>query len=1150
MALRFYSEFSTERGNTWRVNVIDTDFSGTAEEFSCAAPGFVLSYFGGKDVFSPLMPSTCTVHMMVQTSAQQTLLTDLADFAEGKFIIEVREDPDGTDQRHWLGMLTPESIRIPDQARPFAIELEAICGLATLSRQDYDPSLIGITTSSTLDHLLTSLAGIPQQRAIYTTSEAYLLAPQDVAPVTGTAGHTFLEDVSFGATTYDPELGQRTVGTAEDMLVQICSMMNARIFMYQGTWMLMPIAKVMSTASLLQDVLSSTKEGVVTNGSNIALPVNINQSDRHRLGGEFYYLPAVRKITRDINYFGNTPFAGSRQLYPNEFRPVGHTTTGDPTSLTISGSADTDIGGDNTVKVRGFAVVRLPWTYTSTPSYDPQSRISRWRIELSVRVGSKYLKRNIAHDFSTTEVDSSLLYDPPGGGVDDATIFNTSEPDIYTWTTDSSSRVHYWTDVLRNGHENYFGDPVTNQVDFEFTTPTLGAAQTATVEVTMQVRGYNGVATAANPDAFLVGPEIYNSVNSKLFGDLAAYIGDGTDNGDILTFGAELSNGATEEMKITEGFYAEGPSDDVYNFNSAALVDPAGNNVEGFTSNNTTSTTALATLLCVDRLEHFGEQQEAYHGDFQSEIILDPLMSPRFLSKNWMVTSMSYEAAADLYDLDLIAVKTLGTLDPDEVTAVRKSIELVHSVSDSITSVTDSVRKGRRDLSEQIADVETDVANVTRTSGAGGGESSVQLSYLGDVKISSPTDGQVLEYNDIAGRWANVTPTAGGVSYHDRYSTEAEAERSGATANVELYYTARADGDGFAESPTSDSGVTDTINRTLYFSDKFEADPDTAADWTEYTTQPADNATFTTAKAALLAGLNETDGTANTRGTLPLSIKIVRTTTAAANLLLDIYTNAAAAFSVRKLRTAYTGSCLRVVRQNDGSEQDIGFDSNGLLDVAAIATFCGTASGKVSIFYDQSGNGDNAVQPTGQRQPDIYNGSGVYYVNSKPALSFVRSSLESLKIDNSGLDIGTLTSMCVMRFNSTTSGQVGLSLSGNSTSYPNKRWYAPYYSGNGAFFYYFHGATNVSTSADQNQHLHSMIKRPSYDAAPSLDGTALSTISSTATGVDLATDVGMCFWNNAFNADANQQEVIYWSSDQTSNRAGIESNIMTFYGIT
>jgi len=261
------------------------------------------------------------------------------------------------------------------------------------------------------------------------------------------------------------------------------------------------------------------------------------------------------------------------------------------------------------------------------------------------------------------------------------------------------------------------------------------------------------------------------------------------------------------------------------------------------------------------------------------------------------------------------------------------------------------------------------------------------------------------------------------------------------------------------------------------------------------------------------------------------------------------YPDAAAAHSVRQLSNNAI-KCMRVRRfVAPFDEQDIGFTADGDLDEAAIVAFGGSDSLLVSAWYDKSGQQNHATQVTPGSQPKIYDGTHVVTVNGKPSLGFVRNASQSLTIDNSGLDIGTLTSMCVMKFNSIISGQVGLSLSGNSTFYPNKRWYAPYYSSNGANFFYFHGATNVSTAADQSQHLHSMIKSPSSNAAPSLDGTALSTISSTATGVDLATDVGMCFWNNSFYADANQQEVIYWSIDQTSNRTAIETDIMTYYGI-
>lgn len=53
-------------------------------------------------------------------------------------------------------------------------------------------------------------------------------------------------------------------------------------------------------------------------------------------------------------------------------------------------------------------------------------------------------------------------------------------------------------------------------------------------------------------------------------------------------------------------------------------------------------------------------------------------------------------------------------------------------------------------------------------------------------------------------------------------------------------------------------------------------------------------------------------------------------------LLLDIYTGAAAAYSLRKLSGTYTGAPVRVRRDSDGVEADIGFDSSNNLDETAL----------------------------------------------------------------------------------------------------------------------------------------------------------------------------------------------------------------------
>lgn len=87
---------------------------------------------------------------------------------------------------------------------------------------------------------------------------------------------------------------------------------------------------------------------------------------------------------------------------------------------------------------------------------------------------------------------------------------------------------------------------------------------------------------------------------------------------------------------------------------------------------------------------------------------------------------------------------------------------------------------------------------------------------------------------------------------------------------------------------------------------------------------------------------------------------------AAASFLLDsISTSAVFAHSTRKLRSAYAGSAFQVKRSSDSATQDIGFDGSGNLDTAALATFIGANTGTISIWYDQTGNGNHMTTTVG-----------------------------------------------------------------------------------------------------------------------------------------------------------------------------------------
>ncbi len=159
-------------------------------------------------------------------------------------------------------------------------------------------------------------------------------------------------------------------------------------------------------------------------------------------------------------------------------------------------------------------------------------------------------------------------------------------------------------------------------------------------------------------------------------------------------------------------------------------------------------------------------------------------------------------------------------------------------------------------------------------------------------------------------------------------------------------------GRGFISNYLADTVADSTVRRTMYIS--ATPFPTALSQMQQYPLGPYDNTAQSTIQAIVDAYINSI--TANG------SVLIVRTVISSSpDKLLDTYTGAAAAYSVRLLDKDYSGSCMRIRRDSDDSETDIGFDSSGDLDTSAIATHCGSANGYVVTWYDQSGNTNNAT---------------------------------------------------------------------------------------------------------------------------------------------------------------------------------------------
>jgi hypothetical protein len=249
-------------------------------------------------------------------------------------------------------------------------------------------------------------------------------------------------------------------------------------------------------------------------------------------------------------------------------------------------------------------------------------------------------------------------------------------------------------------------------------------------------------------------------------------------------------------------------------------------------------------------------------------------------------------------------------------------------------------------------------------------------------------------------------------------------------------------------------------------------------------------------------------------------------------LLLDLYPSAAAAYSVRLLRTAYTGSAIRVRRSSDNTEQDIGF-SSGNLDTTALTTFCSGTNGFVTTWYDQSGNANNAAQTTAANQPQIVSSGAVLTVNSKPSLKFdgINDGLTTTLSGNTT----NLSLNKVEKWNSIAGGQI----SSNFTDQIYFQWNE--IANNWSNYTAAQGRGN--TSANTNQTLFSF-----YDGNGFYQNNSLTRATVTFSGAFTQFTMGF-YTSGTLVANVNIQEMIVWTSQQASNRTGISSNINTYYAI-
>lgn len=112
------------------------------------------------------------------------------------------------------------------------------------------------------------------------------------------------------------------------------------------------------------------------------------------------------------------------------------------------------------------------------------------------------------------------------------------------------------------------------------------------------------------------------------------------------------------------------------------------------------------------------------------------------------------------------------------------------------------------------------------------------------------------------------------------------------------------------------------------------------------------------------------------------------------------------AYGIRKLVCGYEGYAMRVRRSGDNAEVDVSFTSANIVAASSIvkvtragtglsvgttlsfSSFIGSRNIFVKIWYDQSGNGNDAVQNTRADQPQIVQSGTWFTENGYPTIEF------------------------------------------------------------------------------------------------------------------------------------------------------------------
>jgi hypothetical protein len=352
MAIRLFSEFKSDLGILYRIEIHDTEWAAASTEFNVDSRGFELTYDGETDdIVSPIVGSKLTFGAYSTDGTFETFIALLKTFQENRFRVVVYRPGDiwnswvdfwqnattpwDEADLFWIGWLTQDLINVEDASQPYVYEMTATDGLGRLANIDYtaDNAIIqanGFKATKVVDVIKNALVNIGTSD-LWSATNTFFETSVDWWETTAQTYSTAVDPLSQHA--FDVRLfnefdddGNVVRSSSFELLRQIATLYNARIFLQNGRFVFEQYGN-RDTASRYVSRYDKTATQIERVFRNDDVVIDQTLTAARRAGNNYNFLPAVKnakvhyiqKFLNPFNAFGVFRFRNHTNAYPAGF---------------------------------------------------------------------------------------------------------------------------------------------------------------------------------------------------------------------------------------------------------------------------------------------------------------------------------------------------------------------------------------------------------------------------------------------------------------------------------------------------------------------------------------------------------------------------------------------------------------------------------------------------------------------------------------------------------------------------------------------------------------------------------------------------------------------------------------------------------------